>query len=162
VKPSRRIRTQPAVAHADQDRHRDDQQNEAERDRRLGLGLEREVDRDRHRLRSAGKVAGERDRGPKLPKRTRPAEHGARENGGPQQWQGDPGEDPPVARAKGARGFLVSVVERTETRLDGDDQERHRDEGLGHHRRGRRERDLDAEPLVEQRADQPPAAKRKR
>ena len=55
---------------------------------------------------------------------------------------------------------LVAPVHRPQRGLDRDDEERHGDERLGHDRTGRRERELDPEPVVEVLPDEPVAPER--
>ena len=147
---------EPAVAQEQQRGERDHQQHQRQDDRCLRVALQRQVDRERHRLRRPREVAGERDRRAELAQRPRPAEHRARGDAGRDERQGDAAERRPSAGAERRGDVLEAGVGGAQRALDADHQERHRDERLGDHDGRRRERDRDAERLVEPGADDPP------
>ena len=123
---------------------------------------EQQVHRERNRLRPALDVAGERDRGAELPQRPGPAQRGARGDRRQDHRQRDPAEHRPALGAERRRRLLVAAVGRPQRGLDGDHEERHGHERLGEDRPGLRERQLDAEPVVEPAADEAVAAERQR
>ena len=66
-------------------------------------------------------------------------------------------EHVPATAPQGARGLLEPGVLLAERSLDGEDEEEHGHERLGHDDAGRREGQRDAEPPVEVLADEPPS-----
>ena len=67
----------------------------------------------------------------------------------PDQRQRHAAEDRPARGAERARRVLEAAIDRAQRAFHGEDEERHRDERLGEHRAGGRERQADAEPCVE-------------
>ena len=64
-------------------------------------------------------------------------------------------------RAERGGGVLETLVEPPQPRLEREHRERERHEGGGEHRGPGRERDLDAEPVVEPGPDDPPSSERR-
>ena len=103
--------------------------------------LQRDVDRVRHRAGGARVVAGERDRRAELPERPRPRRAPARRAGpGPASGRVTRPEGRPPARAEGRRHDVVLPVGGPQRALDGQHEERQRDEGVRDHDGGGGER----------------------
>ena len=146
---------EPAVAqrHEHDDRHRE--QHEAQRDRGLGLASRAA------RYTASGMVCV---RPWMLPANVivAPNSPSARAHASAAPATSDGARNGSVTRRNvvqrpGAerRGrVLVARVDRAQAAFDRDDEERHRDERLGEDHAGRRERELDAEPVVELLADE--------
>ena len=81
---------------ADEHAERDRDQHEGEHVGLVGVRLTREVDRERQRLRGAGEVAGEGDRGTELAESARPREHGAGDERRADRREGDAPERVPT------------------------------------------------------------------
>ena len=156
--PRRDCRTtagQVAVPQGHEHAERHGDEHEAQHDRLLGIDLVGDVDRQGHGLGAAGEVAGERDRGAELTECPGPRQHGAGDQAGTDGGQGHPPEHVPAGRPEGAGGVLEAHVLLAERCLDGDHEEGHGDEGLGHDDAGGRERQREPEPLVQVLPDQP-------
>src|SRR6267143_85823 len=138
----------------------DEEEREGDRDhhQREGLGRPQvrfhgRVHGEGERLRAAGQVSGEKQRGAEFPQGPRPAHRGAGDQPGGGQRQPDAQEGAEGRGAQRARDdeqVLVHAPERGDARLH---EERGGDEGLGHHhcRRGERYRDpVRGQPAAEQ------------
>ena len=150
---------QPAVhAHEHDERH--DHQDQAEHDRGVRVrAFERDVHEQRQRLRLALRVARERDRGAELAQRTRPAQHRAGDQRGPDHRQRHPPEHAEPRRAERAGRIFETLVGGPERGLDRQHEERHRHERLGDDRARDVEREVHAD-VVEVLADEPVSAER--
>ena len=91
------------------------------------------VDRQRQGLRDALEVAGEGDGGAELAEGARERQHGTGHERRRDQRQGHAAEHLDAARTERDGGLLELAVEAAQGALDGDHQERHGDEHLGHH-----------------------------
>ncbi len=129
-------------------------------DRDLGIRLEEDVDRERCGLGAALDVAGERDRRTELAEGACPRQRGAGDQAGHDHRQGHAPGHGHRSGAERCGGVLEAPVHRAQRGFDRDDEERHRDERLGHDDRGRRVGELDVEPAVQVLADQPLEAER--
>ena len=97
-----------------------------------GFVSQQQVDGERRRLGAALDVAGERDGGAELAERARPRERGAGDEAGQHERQRHPAGDGRRPGPERRGGVLVAPVHRPQRGLDGDHEERHRDERLGH------------------------------
>ena len=110
------------------------------------------VDGERHRLRHPRGVAGEQRGRPELADRAGEAQDDARGESRRGERQRHAAQDRPPARTESGRGLLVADPGGAQRPLDGEHEERQRDERLREDDRARRERDADP-PLAQHAAE---------
>src|SRR6185295_16511415 len=142
------------VCSSDLDRH----QHQRQRLRCPQIRLHRRVDGERHRLRAAGEVAGEEQRGAEFAHRPCPAHRRPRDEPWRCRWQAHADEGAERRRAERARDDEEVLVHPAEGGDRGLDEERRGHEGLGEDDR-RRGEDQGDPVALQKRAQQPPPAK---
>ena len=122
---------------------REDDQHDGERDGAVEVGLERRIDGEWHRLRAPHQVAGERDRGAELTKRTGPRHGGAGEHGRQRDRQQHVPERVHGRCAQRHCDIAIARLDFSQASYHGRDEERRRDEQQcnNNRERGKRQRD---------------------